>query len=162
MVGKSSTALYTSHMLLLKSRFRCFLHNSCTPLLSISLSSPGHISKLAGKPKPIQSVRINRDKCTFHKLCKLQVDIFDEGGAFPWLPPRSPRKKVGPKLRPASILTFSLPKIKCCALVLVRNKMLKRGISKLLRARFSKVGFIRSQFSFSTENLDISLCTGIE
>lgn len=29
--------------------------------------------------------------------------------------------------------------------------MLRRGISKLLRARFSKVGFIRRQFSFSTE-----------
>ncbi len=52
-------------------------------------------------------------KAPFIALVSSRLMSFMNELPLPVLPPKSPRKKVGPKFKPASILNFSLPKTTC-------------------------------------------------
>ena len=63
---------------------------------------------------------------------------------LPELPPKSPKKKLGPKFKPTSHLTFS-PNIKACEYELLRNVKLNSSSSVCLPTNLCKYVFFRNR-----------------
>src|SRR5689334_1837083 len=63
---------------------------------------------------------------------------------LPELPPRSPKKKLGPKFKPTSHLTFS-PNRNPCEYDLVSIVKLIKNSTTVLVTNLCRIGFIRNQ-----------------